>query len=79
MARSVFTATYSRLCKLLVKARQSANLTQQELARRLRQPQSFVSKYERGERRLDIVELLRISEALGIDPCELLRQLGSRR
>ncbi|MGN6369063.1 MAG: helix-turn-helix domain-containing protein [Phycisphaerae bacterium] len=49
-------------------ARKGAGITQAELAKRLRLPQSFVSKYERGERRLDVVEFLAIAECLGADP-----------
>jgi transcriptional regulator with XRE-family HTH domain len=52
----------------LAAARNSAGITQAQLARMLRKPQSFVSNYERGQRRLDILELLRIVDALEADP-----------
>ncbi len=52
----------------LAAARDRAGLTQQQLAKRLRKPQSFVSSYENGQRRIDVLELLRITEALGADP-----------
>ena len=55
----------------LAAARRRANVTQQELATRLDKPQSFVSEYERGQRRVDVVELLVISRALGVDPLDL--------
>ena len=42
-------------------------------------PQSFVSKYERGERRLDVVEFGEVARALGIDPLQLLRQVYNPR
>jgi transcriptional regulator with XRE-family HTH domain len=48
----------------LAAARIRAGLTQAQLARLLRKPQSFVSNYERGQRRIDVLELLRIVEAL---------------
>jgi transcriptional regulator with XRE-family HTH domain len=51
----------------LAAARTRAGLTQQQLARLLRKPQSFVSNYERGQRRIDVLELLRIVEALKAD------------
>jgi hypothetical protein len=47
------------------------------LADPLQKPQSFVSKFERGERRLDVVELLDVAAALGIDPCDVLREISS--
>lgn len=50
-------------------------LTQVQLARRLQRPQSFVSKYERGERRLDVIEFLEVAHALGADPAALLRRV----
>jgi len=50
-------------------------MTQFQLAERLGRPQSFVSKYERGERRLDFVEVFEIAEALRVDMCDLVTQL----
>jgi transcriptional regulator with XRE-family HTH domain len=52
----------------LAAARERAKLTQQQLAKLLRKPQSFVSNYERGQRRIDVLELLRIVDALKADP-----------
>lgn len=75
MPKSIHTPAYQRLCRLLTEARKEAGLTQTELAKRLNRPQSFVSKYERAERRLDVVELIRISNAIGIDASSLLRQI----
>jgi transcriptional regulator with XRE-family HTH domain len=59
----------------LAAARRRANVTQQELATRLGKPQSFVSEYERGQRRVDVVELLVISRALGTDPLDLFGEI----
>lgn len=52
--------------RLLRDVRQEAELSQQEVAERLEVPQSFVSKYESGERRLDILELRRICAACNV-------------
>ena len=73
--KSVFTQRYSRFLDAIIAARKSAELTQQELAERLGRPQSYVSKYERGERRLDVLELIDIADALGVEPCHLLNAL----
>lgn len=75
MAKSVFTGTYEGFRLLLIDARTSAGLTQTDLARRLGQPQSFVSKYERGERRLDVIEFLEVARAIGFDPPRFIRKL----
>lgn len=76
MTKSVFSEQYERFKQLLIEARQKAGLTQVELAQRLSRPQSYVSKYERGERRLDVIEFLHVAEAIGIEPIEFLYQLN---
>jgi transcriptional regulator with XRE-family HTH domain len=60
----------------LAAARRRANVTQQELAARLDKPQSFVSEYERGQRRVDVVELLVISRVLGVDPLDIFVEIA---
>lgn len=72
---SVHSAKYQRLRRLLVEARKAQNLSQEALAERLGRVQTFVSKYERGERRLDVIEFLDVAQALGVDPHRILRQL----
>lgn len=66
------------LCELLAEAREKVGLSQEKLAKRLKRTQSFVAKYEGGERRLDVVEFLAISRALGADPIRIMRQLMRR-
>jgi predicted transcriptional regulator len=56
-------------------ARRKANLTQVELARRLGKPQSVVSGYEAGKRRVDVVEFLVIVRTLGTDPVEVFAEI----
>lgn len=58
-------ARYARLLDKLRDARIEAGLTQAEAAKKLRKPQSFVSKCESGERRVDVVELERFAEVYG--------------
>jgi transcriptional regulator with XRE-family HTH domain len=64
-----------RLQALLREVRTEAGLRQADLAERLGQPQSFVSKYESGERRLDILELREVCQAVGISFQEFVRRL----
>ena len=78
MTESVYTARYRRLRELLVAARKDKGLSQAALAEELGRLQTFVSKYERGERRLDVIEFLDVTRALGIDPHKVLKQLESR-
>ena len=79
MPRSAYTKTYERFRERLVEERERAGLTQVALAGKLGRPQSFVSKYERGERRLDVVELIEIARALRFDAGELVRELSTRQ
>jgi transcriptional regulator with XRE-family HTH domain len=74
--KSVHSAEQQLLRELLVSARDKAGLTQQKLAKRLGKPQSFVAKYEGGERRLDVVEFIVIARAIGTDPLRILRMLA---
>ena len=71
MTKSVFSSRYRCLTEALVSARRDAGLTQRELADRLSKPQSYVSKYERSERRLDIIEFLAIIKALDGDVADV--------
>ena len=63
------------LLRLLRTTRLEAKLTQAELARRLGKPQNFVSLYERGVRRLDVLELREVCKALGISIAAFMRRL----
>jgi transcriptional regulator with XRE-family HTH domain len=63
--KSIWSDEYQQLCLLLRQLRREAGLTQVEVARRLDVAQSFVSKYESGERRLDVIELRHVAQALG--------------
>ena len=75
MPRSVFTDEYERFRHLLIEARKKSNLSQLALARKLSKPQSFVSKYERGERRLDVIEFGQVARALDVDPLKFLKRV----
>lgn len=75
LSKSVFTPEYAVFAARLVELRRTAGLTQAELAIRLRRPQSYVSKYERGERRLDIVEFIDVARALGADAPAFVAEL----
>ena len=66
MDKTIFSEASQKLCSLLREVRVEKGVRQQELAELLSEPQSFVSKYESGERRLDVVELYQICVALGI-------------
>ncbi len=78
MEKSVYTHEYQALLRLLKETRQAAPMTQIELADALGQTQSFVSKCERGERRLDLIQLRTICHVLGTTLPDFVAELELR-
>lgn len=74
MPNSMHRHQYDRFRKLLVEAREHAQLTQTQVAQCLGKPQSYVSKYERGERRLDFTEFLELADIFAINPAEFIER-----
>lgn len=72
MSLSTHNTDYQLLLSVLKTARKRMGVSQVELAERLGNTQTFVSKCERGERRIDAVELVEFAEALGVPSLELL-------
>jgi transcriptional regulator with XRE-family HTH domain len=66
MQKSIHSARYAVLLKVLRESRERAGLTQVQLARKVGETQTFVSKCERGERRIDVIELRTFCQAFGI-------------
>lgn len=62
---------YLSLPRLLIELRKQHGLLQSDLAEKVKKPQSYVSKYERGERRLDLIEFIEICNAMDLDPKEI--------
>ncbi|WCD79740.1 helix-turn-helix domain-containing protein [Pseudomonas sp. TUM22785] len=73
--KTINSLPYQRLLELLIAARNESGMTQQQLSEKLLRPQSYVSKYERSERRLDVVEFLLVVQSLGAEPFALLREI----
>jgi transcriptional regulator with XRE-family HTH domain len=78
MKKSIHTDEYAAVLALLREARAAAGLTQVQLAERLGQSQSFVSKAEVGERRLDVIQLRTICEAMGTTLTAFVAKLEER-
>jgi transcriptional regulator with XRE-family HTH domain len=75
MASTMRRAVQRQIIDALIAARKAAGLTQAELATRLGRSQSFVAKYEAGERRLDIVDFVVVCRTLGLSPATCLNEL----
>ena len=75
MKKSLHSKEQVELQELLKTLRDDAGLTQAKLAAELGKPQSFVAKYEVGERRLDVIELIQVLQALKESPAEFVARL----
>ena len=67
MSKSIHTSEYKVITKKLRDARESIGFTQTEAAEKLSKPQSYISKIERGERRIDVVELAKLAKCYSKD------------
>jgi transcriptional regulator with XRE-family HTH domain len=76
VARALHSPANVKLRELMHRARLGVGLTQAELAATLGQSQSFVSKYESGERQLSVVEFLRVCKALGTSPARIVSKVA---
>ena len=65
-----------RLREILIDAREALNLNQTELAAKVGRTQSFVSNYERGQRRVDVAEFILLARALKLDPVAVVAELA---
>lgn len=61
--------------KLIFGARKKAGLTQKKLADMLKKNQSYISKYENGDRRLDVIEFMEVVNAIGVSPLEIIGEI----
>lgn len=77
MTRSTHYPRYQRFLDALREARRAAGVTQTELADRIGNRQVFVSKLERGDRRMDVVDLIEYCDAAGIDAVAFFDELKS--
>lgn len=75
MLKTIVRKDYAQIIKNLTFARKSQEIRQYALAEKLGKTQSFVSKYERRERRLDVMEFLDVARALGVDPSDMTKGL----
>ena len=75
--QTVFRAEYDVLLRLLKDARKESGVSQRELARRLGKTQSYVSKIENGDQRMDVLEFLDYARAIGKEPAMLMLKLDA--
>jgi transcriptional regulator with XRE-family HTH domain len=77
MPRTLYTPRHKALREFITAKRKEAKLTQAQLAKKVGLYQSFVADFERGERRLDVVQFLDFAEALDFEPGAIIRKIGA--
>ena len=75
MPRSLHSPRHELLRAFLIEKRKAAGLTQAAVAERLKIHRTYVTDIERGERRVDVVELFALAEAIGFDPAEAIERM----
>lgn len=78
MNKSIYDQQYKTVLDILRARRQASGITQEELAKRIGETQSFVSKCERGERRLDVIELRAFCQALNTPFVSLVKEIEAK-
>jgi transcriptional regulator with XRE-family HTH domain len=78
MSKTLSSPQHPTLVQFLREVREASGVTQVELAKHLGRDQSSISLLERGQRRVDVIEFIRIAEALNIDPVELFASVVER-
>jgi transcriptional regulator with XRE-family HTH domain len=79
MSRTLRSSRHEALRAFIVESRRRSGLTQAQVAKKLGRYQSFVSSLEAGQRRVDVVELLDIADAIGFDPREAIKRMKQRK
>ncbi|MFU0507381.1 helix-turn-helix domain-containing protein [Pseudaminobacter sp. NGMCC 1.201702] len=78
MVKTLGSDRHNKLVAILIEKREGSGLTQTELAAKLGEYQSFVARLESGQRRIDVVEFIQLSEILRFDPATVISQLAGK-
>ncbi|MEO1640844.1 MAG: helix-turn-helix transcriptional regulator [Pseudomonadota bacterium] len=79
MPKTLGDIRHKELVRILIQKRRDAGLRQVELAQQMKVYQSLIARLESGERRVDVVELIRLGEVLGFDPAQVVANLAQLR
>ena len=79
MSRTIGSPRHKALVSFITKKRKDAKLTQAQVAERIGRYQSFVATFERGQKRIDAVQLVEMAEAIGFDPGEAIKVVAKTK
>ncbi|MBS9433212.1 MULTISPECIES: helix-turn-helix domain-containing protein [Photorhabdus] len=77
--KSIYSEEYQHVIRLLRETRLEKGITQEKLAQAFSRPQSFITKVENGERRLDVVEFVHMSRLLSLNPVQILDKIKLKK
>ena len=75
MSKSIYDARHVALVEILIEKRKEAGIRQVDLAKAVGKQQSFVARLESGQRRIDVVDLIKFGELLDFDPIEVIKDI----
>ena len=77
--KTIHNKRHKRLVELIIHARKEAGIRQVQLAKKLKRSQTWIARLESGDRRIDVIELLDLADAIGFDALDILGQLEAKK
>ena len=77
--KTIHTKRHKRLVEIIIAERKRAGIRQIQLAKKLKRSQTWIARLEGGERRIDVIELLDLAEAIGFDAPNIVAQLAPKK
>src|SRR5262245_6043702 len=77
--KTIHTPCHLALIRLLKEKRRASGIRQVEVAKKMRKQQNWMSRIEKGDRRLDVCQFLQLADLIGFDPVEALRSIEQAR
>jgi transcriptional regulator with XRE-family HTH domain len=77
--KTIYSACHKTLIKLIKAERQRAGIRQAALAKQMKKQQNWISRLEKGDRRIDVCQFLQLADLIGFDPIEALRTIEQAR
>lgn len=75
MRGDIFSAEHQKLREVLRRERLAAGLRQSDIAKETNRSQAYISKFEKGDLRLDVIDFVRVCQSIGCDPHAVLREI----
>ena len=77
--KTIHTPCHIALIRLLKEKRRASGIRQVEVAKKMKKQQNWMSRIEKGDRRLDVCQFLELADLIGFDPIKVLREVDAAR